>query len=258
MINNRYIRRLDSFKRSDGSEFKIGITNVGISEVTLISSMTNPEQMITKVIRTYSGNISTLDATEEEIKNAFDDQQKTKLNTPMEMMYFVFLVQNVSRAFTHQMVRTRLASYAQESMRFLGKKDTYFVHLSPGFPKELVDSYFDTCATAIKTYELLLENGTSSEQARGVLPTNILTSLFIGISLSSLKHVYEQRMCCQAQFGEWQDVLRKMRGSIELQCGSNISKLISAPYERGESCGYRASFDRPCVWRKDDNTVLKK
>lgn len=258
MIEQKYVRISDAFFRNDGSSYKVGITSVGASQVSLISHMTNPEALMTKVSKAYLGIFENVEPSEEEIDTLFADQQKTKLNTPLEMLYFVFLVKYVSRAFTHQMVRTRIASYAQQSMRFLGAKDEYYVHIPPNFPGSQIANYFDAAAIAVETYEMLIANGTSSEQARGVLPTNILTDLYVGIPLSSLKHVYEQRMCCQAQPGEWQDVIKKMRREIRHACGTNVSNLLSAPYERGESCGYRASYDRPCIWRKDDNTLLDK
>lgn len=51
------------------------------------------------------------------------DMEKNILGMPSEAVMFHFLIMNVSRSYTHQLVRTRHASYAQESLRFAVKED---------------------------------------------------------------------------------------------------------------------------------------
>lgn len=51
------------------------------------------------------------------------DQEKNILGAPSETVEFHILFRNVTRAFTHQLVRTRHATYGQESMRFAVKED---------------------------------------------------------------------------------------------------------------------------------------
>lgn len=247
-MDPKYILDSRVYTRQDGSEYKINLVRSGCSEVELISHSTNPEQVIAKTSRGYTGIYENTDLTEEITDLYFKDQMLTKLHGPMEMLYFVFLVHGVSRAMTHQFVRTRFASFVQESMRFLGAKNEYNILMSTRLPEEAVRHYRNTSFTAIFEYEQMLALGASSEDSRGVLPTNILTNLFVGFPMNSLQHIYEQRMCCQAQPGEWQPMLIKMKEAIELKCGKKVASLLSAPYERGEACGYRASYDRPCIW----------
>jgi thymidylate synthase (FAD) len=213
--------------------------------------MHDPEQIIAKLSNGYTGVYDGEDLPQEKVKLYFEDQMRTKLHGPMEMLFFVFLVKNVSRAMTHQFVRTRLASFVQESMRFMGSKDIYNVLISTRLSKRAAEIYTKSVSSSVLDYEELIALGTSSEDARGVLPTNIMTSLYVGLPLNSLQHVYEQRMCCQAQPGEWQPMLTKMKEAVRNSCGENVASLLSAPYERGEACGYRASYDRPCVWSKN-------
>lgn len=250
-MDEKHILHSTVLERTDGTKYSVSTVRSGCCEVYLISHMEYPGQMLARVTRTYSGELSQKFVRPDEIDKYVDDLLKTKLATPLEMLYFVFLIKNVSRALTHQLVRTRIASYAQESMRFLGKKSDYYI-LASGLKNRNLASYHDSCVLAVEEYESLLERGVSSENARGILPTNILTSIFVGISMKSLAHVYEQRMCCQAQPGEWQPILVKMKETIVHKCGTKIASLLSAPYERGEPCGYRASFDRPCVWSNKD------
>jgi thymidylate synthase ThyX len=93
--------------------------------------------------------------------------------------------------------------------------------------------------------------GVPIEDARAILPTDIMTSMFVGYQLSTFANVYAQRVCCQAQDGTWKEIMKKMRDILVEQYSSDFKTLISAPFERGEPCGYRASFDRPCTWQKE-------
>jgi thymidylate synthase ThyX len=124
----------------------------------------------------------------------------------------------------------------------------YFEH-SESYSRRVVYSM----VSSINHYDEFVRNGVSSEDARAVLPTNIMTSLFVNISMRTLQGIYIQRMCCQAQQGEWQVVLPQMKKLIRDTDGEIVSSMLTAPYERGESCGYRASFDRPCIWEKKHN-----
>lgn len=220
--------------------------------VELVTGTVFSLQTIAKLVRGYKGIYSNDLASEQEMYNAVKDLNATKLQTPFEMISFVFLITNVTRAFTHQLVRTRIgASYVQESMRFLGAKDIYraLVGTEIHTVNERLLDYRMSINSAILSYERLLASGVSSEEARGVLPTNILTSIFFGVTLRTLQHIYAQRMCCQAQPGEWQVVMKQIKDLLIENYNFNF---LSAPFERGEPCGYRASFDRKCIWQKDN------
>jgi len=228
----------------------IQIVRPPAGRVTLISGSTEARRAMAQVTKTYSGHLSAEPPTEEETRLALTDIVRTKLQNPLEMIHFIWLIEGVTRAFTHQIVRYRVGtSFAQESMRFIGMKNLYRVLAVHEAAKgEELEMYAQAARSSIKSYVQLLERDVPGEFARGLLPTNILTSLFFDCSLRTLQTIYPQRMCCQAAPGEWQSVLRDMRRLIELHMGVEVASLIAAPYERGEPCGYRASFDRPCVW----------
>jgi flavin-dependent thymidylate synthase len=239
--------------------FEVHLVKPPASSVYLIAKTDNMEQLVTKVTRTYSGILEPWDVTDETVVDkAFEDMSKTKLQTPMEMLHFTWLITDVTRAFTHQLVRYRIGTaFAQESMRFYGKHKEYKVLVtgSTTYSGNL-DKYGKAISKSIETYEDLLDTGVSSEDARGVLPTNILTSIFFDCSMRTLQNIYTQRMCCQAQPGEWQPLLKNMKTLIRTECGDRIADMLTAPYERGEKCGYRASFDRPCIWSNKDGKSI--
>jgi len=79
------------------------------------------------------------------------------------------LFKNVSRSMTHQLVRHRLASYSQESLRYASKKGSLkFIDI----PHEKVDTInFESL------YCRLLDCGWSKEDARMILPIGTLTNI---------------------------------------------------------------------------------
>lgn len=238
------------------TNYEIHYMNSKSATVEYVDGTLYPTLALSKVIRGYSG-IYTNDVPDD--PNQFLNEIKaTKLQTPYEMVSFIFLIKNVSRAFTHQLVRTRHASYVQESMRFLGAKKIYSILISNKVAKN--DEVFDRMSSAyqlsIDTYHNLVENGFPAEDARGILPTNIMTSVFVGIPLSSLQRVYTQRLCCQAQ-EEWYHVVKEIKKCLVNEYGKEANEWLSAPVERGEPCGYNANFDRPCAWKNGVEGEIK-
>lgn len=234
--------------------FTVEIVSLGESRVEFVDGMKRPMETLTTLSEGYEGIYRQREHSSEDIQRAITNMNKTKLNTPLEMIMNVFLFTGVTRAFTHQLVRTRIgASFVQESMRFLGHQGVYRVLALGGVSRnsQALIKYSDAIRTSIVSYEDLIRDGVSSEDARGVLPTNILTAAYVGYAMTTLRTVYSQRMCCQAQPGEWQIVMRDVKKVLVAEYGSQMNDMISAPYERGEPCGYRASFDRPCTWQKE-------
>lgn len=168
------------------------------------------------------------------------DMEKNILGMPSEAVMFHFVIENVSRSFTHQLVRTRHASYAQESMRFAVKEDfpvrvpaslqevrgieeraRDFADLM-GWPQGLTpeqyaqahetviktanekerqrDLWERTVATTREAYLELINSGMPAEEARDIAPHGILTRINMAIDLRSLMAMAGQRLCTQAQW----------------------------------------------------------
>jgi flavin-dependent thymidylate synthase len=238
-------------------DFTIEYHKPGVANVELLSYTMFPEDTVYMLTRAYKG-IYRLNMTAEDIKEypqqqAFEDIKNTKLQTPLEMLNTTWLLTDVSRAFTHQLVRYRVGTaFIQESMRFYGVRKVYKI-LTTGIESKVeFELYTAGINEAIYTYVDLLSRNIADQDARGALPTNILTNIYFHCSLRTLQNIIPQRLCCQAQQGEWQPILRKMRKMISERMGKYMEELLQAPYERDEDCGYRASFDRDCVWQHKD------
>lgn len=112
-------------KFADESMFVAQPTEGELPRVTLLDAPNDPLGKLAQIAQMYQG-ISK--RSYEEISDAdrlyyIGDMEKNVLGMPSEAIQFHFLIENVSRAWTHQVVRTRHASYAQESLRFAVKED---------------------------------------------------------------------------------------------------------------------------------------
>jgi len=130
-----------------------------------------------------------------------------------EFVDYVYMIEGVSRAFTHQMVRTRTASFAQQTMRVLdvseGKGWDYLT--GPSIEsnteprrREVYDGAMETIADVYRT---LIELGAEVEDARGVLPTNILTNIVVKMNMRTLVELIRKRTSPRVQ-GVYRQVLQ--------------------------------------------------
>ncbi len=142
-----------------------------------------------------------------------------------EFVEYKFLITDVTRAFTHQFVRTRTGSYAQQTMRVLNVDGWTFgrgpttehprgicseTEMDQANRAEFYDSTMQLVANA---YNDLIEMGASIEDARGVLPTNIHTNIVAKFSLRCVADMFRKRSSPRTQ-GEYRNVLQAMRTEV--------------------------------------------
>lgn len=219
-------------------------------KVTLISWTNKPLETIQAMAQNMFGNIITdLDSVkEEDCIRTIEELKKTSLGGPLEAVDFVFQVEMVPRAFTHQAVRTRVgAMYSQESLRFLNKTGPQFKYdVGPSVKTdEQMKLYEQFMAESQDTYNKLIESGVSMEDARGVLPINILTNIGIKWNLMTLIKVANVRMCTQSQ-AHWYSVIRQMKSEIDKKVHPILGSLLQPYCAQKKKCGYKSAFDRPC------------
>jgi thymidylate synthase (FAD) len=128
-----------------------------------------------------------------------------------EFVDYTFLVEGVSRAYTHQQVRTRAASYAQQTMRVLDMGEFDYVYsdriLNDGLVKHRVDAALTQMKTAYN--DLVHQFGIPPEDARGILPTNIATNIVCKFNLRTFVDLAKSRTGGRTQ-GEYQKVINAM------------------------------------------------
>jgi thymidylate synthase (FAD) len=132
-----------------------------------------------------------------------------------EFVEYKFLINGVTRGFTHQFVRTRTASYAQQTMRVLNV-DGWGYGTGPtvnGDP-DRKEEYDDCMSHIADTYNRLIKMGAKIEDARGVLPTNIHTNIVAKFDLRSLADTARKRASSRTQ-GEYRDVMDAMMAEVK-------------------------------------------
>ena len=137
------------------------------------------------------------------------------IKSSWEFVDFVFLIEDVTRAFTHQLVRHRVGTaFAQQAQRVVDMSD--FEYVTTGTIKEspsMCNLYEMAMDDIADKYQALLKYGANPQDARGVLPTNICTNIIFKANLRTLHHMAAERLCVKAQ-GEFQDVMRAMRTAV--------------------------------------------
>ena len=117
-----------------------------------------------------------------------------------EFVHFSFFVQDVTRAFTHQLVRTRQASYAQQTMRVVEMVNWRY-ETGPSIinDTERKNIYDQTMKAIDISYKELIKAGALTEDARGLLPTNILTNICVSMNMRNFISFARKRTSARVQ-----------------------------------------------------------
>ncbi|MFH1105732.1 MAG: FAD-dependent thymidylate synthase [Candidatus Aenigmatarchaeota archaeon] len=119
----------------------------------------------------------------------------------IEHASFTFSVEGVSRACTHQLVRHRIASYSQQSQRYVKYDNPLFIVPHTIEKNEDAKKIFDkSLENMIGDYKKLLEMGIPAEDARFLLPNATPTNIVITMNARELVHFFSLRCCYRAQW----------------------------------------------------------
>ena len=127
-----------------------------------------------------------------------------------EFVDYVFMIEGVSRAFTHQFVRSRQGSYAQQTMRVLEMGAYEYVKTNRIAEDQRASAIVDIANANIRlSYNKLIEMGVPPEDARGILPTNISTNICAKFNLRAFVDLAKARTGGRTQ-KEYQTVINAM------------------------------------------------
>ena len=132
----------------------------------------------------------------------------------------------VDRGVSHELVRHRLASFAQESTRYcnyskgkfgneitvikpvffkdLSEEDIYDIYRGAYVPKKTdteeiknrgiqAAQWYESCKTAEIKYLMMLSDGATPQEARSVLPNSLKTSVVMTANLREWRHFFKLR-----------------------------------------------------------------
>ncbi|HIT51269.1 MAG TPA: FAD-dependent thymidylate synthase [Candidatus Aveggerthella excrementigallinarum] len=139
---------------------------------------------------------------EERVRSVLATVIKSGHLSTLEHASYTFAVDGVSRALTHQLVRHRIASFNQQSQRYVKLADGVPV-VKPGTvtDNDEASRIFDETVDAIEAaYARLLELGVPAEDARYLLPNAAESKIVITMNVRELLHFFSLRCCNRAQW----------------------------------------------------------
>jgi len=174
-------------------------------QVKLIAYTKDPEKVVAAAIRQcYSADSAA------KMKNKLTAAERAKLikmviasghTSTIEHVSFTFAVSGVSRVLTHELVRHRIASYSQQSQRYINGQNFGFV-VPPKISanKEARKIFEATIKDLGKKYEQLIQLGIPKEDARFILPNATDVKMVITMNARALFNFLARRMCNRAQW----------------------------------------------------------
>lgn len=176
-------------------------------DVRLINHTPDPERAIAVAARLCYAPVGAAELLETADDASLARVLKTILDSghhsTLEHASFTFAIDGVSRALTHQLVRHRMASYNQQSQRYV-RFDGDPVYIVPPTVVEAGDDVLRRYAQAVEAawdaYGALVEAGIPAEDARYLLPNAAETKIAVTMNARELLHFFELRCCKRAQW----------------------------------------------------------
>lgn len=239
-------------------------------KVKLIANSPDPEKIIAASAKLCYSQVGTADLLEElneEKTNKFlENLMSMGHESPIEHVSFTFAAEGISRVLTHQLVRHRIASYSQQSQRYV--KLEQFEYIMPPSIEEIPEAkakYIEIMESDQKAYneltEILFEKNfdkyikegknekeakrfaekSSIEDARYVFPNACETKIVFTMNARTLMHFFKHRCCNRAQWEirnmaeEMVMQVREVAPSLFKTAGPNC--INGACPEGGMTCG---------------------
>lgn len=193
-------------------------------EVTLIDYT---QDAVDKLIYTKSTRLTQGKSARRAIASMTPEQKDAELQyiaktvpSSWEFVNYTFEIKGVTRGFTHQFVRTRTGSYAQQTMRMLNMEKFDYVmptgvgNIDPFDDAQKAMGIYTNAMEDIQiAYDKLIELGVAPEDARGILPTNICTNIIAQFNLRTLSEMVRSRSSSRVQ-DEYRKVTYEMANAV--------------------------------------------
>lgn len=183
------------------------------------------------------------DATEQSKQEEFIKEiVKSGHETPLEHVSMSFAIEGISRTCTHQLVRHRMASYSQQSQRYVKEFDfDYIIPPSIKQDKRLSEIFENTMRTIqgnyISVVNVLKEKGKKSEScyedARFLLPGAAETKIVVTMNCRELIHFFKVRCCTRTQ---WE--LKALADTMRDICKKTLPAVFGEADAKCVSLGY--------------------
>ena len=120
----------------------------------------------------------------------------------LEHASFTFGIEGISRVTSHQLVRHRIASYSQQSQRYVSHSDCFRAIMPPSIAanEDAARIYDFTIGVLHNAYNVMVDMGISAEDARYLLPNATETKIIMTMNARDLLHFFALRCCHRAQW----------------------------------------------------------
>jgi thymidylate synthase (FAD) len=214
-------------------------------KVVLLRSTPDPEKTVTLAAKLcYSGlNIGELEDAVGKIDcgKFLDKIIKMGHTSVLEHASFTFGVEGVSRVTSHQLVRHRIASYSQQSQRYVKLKKEFVAPPAVSRNRKMARRFKEFIAGIHDFYEELCGAGIPVEDARYILPNAASTKIIVTMNARELVHFFTLRCCERAQWEIREMATRMLR--LTRKAAPSIFKesgpsCVRGPCREGEfTCG---------------------
>ena len=165
-------------------------------EVKVLSHTDRPDWTIS-----HAGRVCYRSDREDNVSHFIKARIKDGHESIIEHASITFEIGGISRACSHQLVRHRLASYSQESQRYVDGEDFEYV-IPPGVAasEKATQVFEDLMGQVRDAYKLLRRMGVRKEDARFVLPNAATTRIIVTMNFRELRHFFSVRCNIAAQW----------------------------------------------------------
>ena len=160
----------------------------------------------------------------------------------LEHVSFTFAVEGVSRVLTHQLVRHRIASYSQQSQRYVEEHNFEFI-VPPSVDADPVakEQFVALMEQIRQVYDHLTERGIPKEDARYCLANATETKIVITMNARALLHFFTLRCCRRAQ---WE--IRRMADLMLIEAKKAAPLLFAKAGPTCVTAGYCGEGELTC------------
>lgn len=211
--------------------------------VKIIAYTPEPEKVCALAMRLchYQGSIEELEEklTPSEISRLLNKAKVLQHFSIFEHASFTFYIEGISRVTTHQLVRHRIASYSQQSQRYVNLKGEYIIPDTVKKDDQRINIYKEVLEKAFSAYEELVRLGVPKEDARYLLPQAVESKIIVTMNARELLHFFTLRTCNSAQWEirelAWKmlDLVKELAPTIFSDAGP---PCFRGPCPEGKSC----------------------
>ena len=168
-------------------------------------------------------------------KKALDHALASGHESVLEHWSATFAIEGISRACSHQLVRHRLASYSQQSQRYVNMEGFEYVTPESIENWNCVNEYEYIMGEIQHIYNHLVKMGVPEEDARYILPNACCTNIVVTMNARELRHLLGMRLCKRAQW-EIRELAERMLELLKEEC-PELFEDIGPQCEQQGYCG---------------------